>query len=73
MGYAQQPRTGKDGWRTTVGRDSGESRLQLQGTQHVERTSAPVSPWCPDEQLRKEQEAALMLSAMSGRSGYYQG
>ncbi|KAK4152962.1 NAD-dependent histone deacetylase HST3 [Chaetomidium leptoderma] len=27
--------------------------------------------WCPDEQLRKEQEAALMLSAMSGRGGYY--
>jgi hypothetical protein len=22
--------------------------------------------WCPDEQLRKEQEAALMLSAMRG-------
>ncbi|KAK4129873.1 DHS-like NAD/FAD-binding domain-containing protein [Trichocladium antarcticum] len=24
------------------------------------------SPWCPDEQLRKEQEAALMLSALRG-------
>lgn len=27
---------------------------------------AASSPWCPDEQLRKEQEAALMLSAMRG-------
>jgi hypothetical protein len=73
MGYAQQPRTGNDGWRASTGRSSEESKLQLQGGQQVERTSAPVSPWCPDEQLRKEQEAALMLSAMSGRSGYYQG
>jgi len=24
------------------------------------------SPWCPDEQLWKEQEAALMLSTMRG-------
>jgi NAD-dependent histone deacetylase SIR2 len=71
--YAQQSRTGKDGWRITTGRDSEGSKMQLQGGQQVERTSAPVSPWCPDEQLRKEQEAALMLSAMSGRTGYYQG
>ncbi|KAH6631306.1 hypothetical protein F5144DRAFT_214746 [Chaetomium tenue] len=28
--------------------------------------SGAVSPWCPDEQLRKEQEAAMMLSAMRG-------
>ncbi|KAL2259841.1 hypothetical protein VTK26DRAFT_6331 [Humicola hyalothermophila] len=30
---------------------------------------AVVEAWCPDEQLRKEQEAALMLSAMRGVSG----
>ncbi len=31
-----------------------------------------VEAWgCPDEQLRKEQEAALMLSALSGRGGLF--
>ncbi|KAH6612873.1 hypothetical protein B0J18DRAFT_447378 [Chaetomium sp. MPI-SDFR-AT-0129] len=29
-------------------------------------SGAPRSPWCPDEQLRKEQEAAMMLSALRG-------
>ncbi|KAL2188075.1 DHS-like NAD/FAD-binding domain-containing protein [Thermothelomyces heterothallicus CBS 203.75] len=35
-----------------------------------QRETEASSPWCPNEQLRKEQEAALMLSAMRGTGEY---
>ncbi|KAK3898826.1 NAD-dependent histone deacetylase HST3 [Staphylotrichum tortipilum] len=41
---------------------------RLQEREQAPAPALPHSPWgCPDEQLRKEQEAAWMLSAMSGR------
>ncbi|KAL2127625.1 hypothetical protein VTI74DRAFT_10390 [Chaetomium olivicolor] len=42
---------------------------QPQGSIEGERGSVGSGGWCPDEQLRKEQEAAMMLSALSGRGG----
>ncbi|KAH6857089.1 hypothetical protein B0I37DRAFT_403505 [Chaetomium sp. MPI-CAGE-AT-0009] len=57
------------------GRDTKGKGLQLQPQSQPQsqpqpgqrdQTGGPASPWCPDEQLRKEQEAAMMLSAMRG-------
>ena len=39
---------------------------QRQGDRRRDGGGGSGSPWCPDEQLRKEQEAALMLSALRG-------
>jgi NAD-dependent histone deacetylase SIR2 len=39
---------------------------QGQGEKRRDGGGGSGSPWCPDEQLRKEQEAALMLSALRG-------
>ncbi|KAL2163917.1 hypothetical protein VTH06DRAFT_3129 [Thermothelomyces fergusii] len=45
--------------------DSGTRRREPRREAEAEAPEAS-SPWCPDEQLRKEQEAAMMLSAMRG-------
>lgn len=66
----------RERWEWVEGGVRGEERLgprlvqglgqETRGSERISSSGAVVEGWCPDEQLRKEQEAALMLSAMRG-------
>ncbi|KAK3290525.1 uncharacterized protein B0H64DRAFT_60385 [Chaetomium fimeti] len=71
-GKQQQPGQGQ-GRGVMKGKDTKGKGLQSHPQPHPQpqadqrdRVAGQMSPWCPDEQLRKEQEAAMMLSAMRG-------